>query len=191
MRTNLGAASVIDAARQMVGRIHDAVASVVDREGQGFCWGFATVGSAFPSVFDHGELVPPGEDEQCLALAASTADRWKEVLIRNWLLQSVASDGVTKNYTIYGVDSKSKEADFQGDPCKVQRVTSASVRGGFCGAQAIGVLAHTMELVQLLSRWLHAWPVRLLTLQDSADAVLSDRDCPGLCMSRRRTPSRC
>ena len=58
---NVGDPRKIDAVRALVARMHDGPASVVDYEGNGFCWGFSLVGSAHPHTWQHGGVVDIGD----------------------------------------------------------------------------------------------------------------------------------
>ena len=81
-------ASKVDAARSFVARVHGETASVVDYDGNGFCWGWSLLGSAFPHALEHGALVAVGESEGSIAVAATPADMRLEIHARRQIWSS-------------------------------------------------------------------------------------------------------
>ena len=72
-------AAKVDAARSFVARVHGETASVVDYDGNGFCWGWSMLGSAFPHALEHGALVAVGESTGSNAVTATPADLRLEI----------------------------------------------------------------------------------------------------------------
>ena len=73
-------AQKIDAARALVARIHGGVADVVNYDGNGFCWGWSTIGSAHPHALQHGAVVEVGHVDAsvgaCATLNNMCLERW-------------------------------------------------------------------------------------------------------------------
>ena len=75
----------VDEARSFVARVHGEEASVVDYEGNGFCWAWGVVGSAFPHALEHGAHVAKAQACGNVAVKATPADLRLETHVRRQL----------------------------------------------------------------------------------------------------------
>ena len=138
-------ATRIDAARAFVARVHGEQATVVNRHGNGFCWGWAVVGSAFPNVLEHGEEVVAGRVSSVFDPIATRGDLCFEVNARS-LCWAVRGEGQYR-LLMRAAAAKPEKGRRTGDFYAAPRGTAAVQRyGGWCGAEAIMVLADQLGL---------------------------------------------
>ena len=81
----------VDAARSLVAKLHGEDCSVVDYEGNGFCWGWGVLGSAHPHLLQHGAIVDRRTRTCCNMEQLSTSEappvllrRVQQFKICNW-----------------------------------------------------------------------------------------------------------
>ena len=123
---NVGDPRKIDAVRALVARMHDGPASVVDYEGNGFCWGFSLVGSAHPHTWQHGGVVDVGDSSACVAACATYPDICAERFVRRSLWES-RSNGRYKDVVNGSSHANTADNDFY------------TPGGSVCSARAAGV----------------------------------------------------
>jgi hypothetical protein len=140
---NVGDPRKIDAARALVARMHDGPASVVDYEGNGFCWGFSLVGSAHPHTWQHGGVVDVGDSSACVAACATYPDICAERFVRRSLWES-RSNGRYKDVVNGSSHANTADNDFYTPGGSVQAAVQR--KGGWCGSAATGVLADNIGL---------------------------------------------
>lgn len=140
---NVGDPRKIDAVRALVARMHDGPASVVDYEGNGFCWGFSLVGSAHPHTWQHGGVVDVGDSSACVAACATYPDICAERFVRRSLWES-RSNGRYKDVVNGSSHANTADNDFYTPGGSVQAAVQR--KGGWCGSAATGVLADNIGL---------------------------------------------
>ena len=137
-------AAKVDAARQFVARVHGKTASVVDYDGNGFCWGWSLLGSAFPHALEHGALVAAGESTGSIAVKATPADLRLEIHARRQIWKSRTEaryKRTVNNASRTGVGAA--DNDFYAARGLQARVQSY---GGWCGSSALIIMADMIGL---------------------------------------------
>ena len=132
----------VDGARNFVARVHGEAASVVDYEGNGFCWGWSLVGSAFPHALQHGAVVAAAQVQANAAVHATPADLRLETQARRQLWSARFSPRYKR--TADAASTKgTADNDFFATRSQLARVQR---RGGWCGSAAINLLADMIGL---------------------------------------------
>ena len=136
-------AQKIDAARALVARIHDVVANVVDYDGNGFCWGWSTIGSAHPHALQHGAVVEVGHVDASVGVCATLNDMCLERWARRHVYDCRSHDRYSTLVNAASCANMAENNFYNHGNKKQPDVLRA---GGFCGPISIAILADQLGL---------------------------------------------
>jgi len=136
-------AQKIDAARALVARIHDVVANVVDYDGNGFCWGWSTIGSAHPHALQHGAVVEVGHVDASVGVCATLNDMCLERWARRHVYDCRSHDRYSTLVNAASCANMAENNFYNHGNKKQPDVLRA---GGFCGPISIAILADQLGI---------------------------------------------
>ena len=133
----------VDAARALVAKLHGEECSIVDYEGNGFCWGWGVLGSAHPHLLQHGAVVDVGCTSGAVAVCATLQDLQLERCARDAVYRSRSSDRYSR---LVAASSSANTGDNDFHVPAGKELPAVAVFGGWCGSAAITLLADLIGL---------------------------------------------
>ena len=142
-------AQKVDAARAIVARIHDDESSVVDFDGNGFCWGWGVIGSAHPHALQHGALVEAGRTSADVAVCATVQDLCLERCARHHVYESRSIDRY-KDMVTAASYANTAENNFYTPGGNMLPAVMRTGSAGWCGSTPMTMFADLLGLDYLV-----------------------------------------